>query len=261
MIRPRTAAAHLNLFNAPPLTFAEYLRLGRLEGTLADPFGSSVGLLALNREFGNYLNHGGFPDMAAANGPGRVAQLALDIVDSGTPNVAGIHDTRDLKRTFAYLVGHMGEELAYEGISQALGIAKNTLRKYMDYLERAGLLHRLNRVDLYGKRMERATRFKVYPASPSFYPALFGPVAQADAASARLAEAALYTHFVRPSGMGDNFYARWGASSKEGAAGATKDVRPYHVNVGIPAKSVAVKSYAPPEARSTQRVARHREGD
>jgi acetyltransferase-like isoleucine patch superfamily enzyme len=42
---------------------------------------------------------------------------------------------------------------------------------------------------------------------------------------------------------------------------ATKDVRPYHVNVGIPAKSVAVKSNAPPEARSTQRVAQDRRED
>lgn len=41
---------------------------------------------------------------------------------------------------------------------------------------------------------------------------------------------------------------------------ATKDVRPYHVNVGIPARSIAVKSDAPPEARSTKRVPRH-EGD
>ncbi len=31
---------------------------------------------------------------------------------------------------------------------------------------------------------------------------------------------------------------------------ATKDVRPYHVNVGVPAKSVAVKSIAPEEHRS-----------
>lgn len=30
---------------------------------------------------------------------------------------------------------------------------------------------------------------------------------------------------------------------------ATRDVRPYHVNVGIPAKSVRVKSIAPPDAR------------
>ncbi len=35
---------------------------------------------------------------------------------------------------------------------------------------------------------------------------------------------------------------------------ATKNVRPYHVNVGIPAKSVRVKPNAPPEASATARV-------
>ncbi|MDZ4674971.1 MAG: acyltransferase [Gemmatimonadota bacterium] len=39
---------------------------------------------------------------------------------------------------------------------------------------------------------------------------------------------------------------------------ATKDVRPYHVNVGIPAKSVRVKPNAPPETYSTERLG-HRE--
>jgi acetyltransferase-like isoleucine patch superfamily enzyme len=38
---------------------------------------------------------------------------------------------------------------------------------------------------------------------------------------------------------------------------ATKDVRPYHVNVGIPAKSIRVKPNAPPDAYVTERVARH----
>ena len=37
---------------------------------------------------------------------------------------------------------------------------------------------------------------------------------------------------------------------------ATKSVRPYHVNVGIPAKSVRVKPNAPPEAYATERVSR-----
>ncbi|MEK6598439.1 MAG: acyltransferase [Gemmatimonadota bacterium] len=37
---------------------------------------------------------------------------------------------------------------------------------------------------------------------------------------------------------------------------ATKSVRPYHVNVGIPAKSVRVKPNAPPEAYTTERVSR-----
>jgi acetyltransferase-like isoleucine patch superfamily enzyme len=36
---------------------------------------------------------------------------------------------------------------------------------------------------------------------------------------------------------------------------ATKNVRPYHVNVGIPAKSIRIKPNAPPEAYITERVA------
>ena len=42
------------------------------------------------------------------------------------------------------------------------------------------------------------------------------------------------------------------------SAVATKDVRPYHVNVGIPAKSIRVKPNAPPEAYVSERVTRHR---
>jgi acetyltransferase-like isoleucine patch superfamily enzyme len=51
---------------------------------------------------------------------------------------------------------------------------------------------------------------------------------------------------------------RVGRNAMVGAvAVATKDVRPFHVNVGIPAKSIRVKPNAPPEAYSTERVARH----
>jgi acetyltransferase-like isoleucine patch superfamily enzyme len=50
---------------------------------------------------------------------------------------------------------------------------------------------------------------------------------------------------------------RVGRNAMVGAnAVATKDVRPYHVNVGIPAKSIRIKPNAPPEAYVTERVAR-----
>jgi acetyltransferase-like isoleucine patch superfamily enzyme len=50
---------------------------------------------------------------------------------------------------------------------------------------------------------------------------------------------------------------RVGRNGMVGAAAvATKDVRAWHVNVGIPAKSVRVKPNAPPEAYVTERVAR-----
>jgi acetyltransferase-like isoleucine patch superfamily enzyme len=46
-----------------------------------------------------------------------------------------------------------------------------------------------------------------------------------------------------------------GEEGMVGARGvATKDVRPYHVNVGVPAKSVAVKNIAPEEHRSSTTV-------
>jgi len=44
------------------------------------------------------------------------------------------------------------------------------------------------------------------------------------------------------------------------AAVATKDVRPYHVNVGIPAKSVRVKPNAPPELVRNARLPEHPDG-
>lgn len=50
---------------------------------------------------------------------------------------------------------------------------------------------------------------------------------------------------------------RVGRNGMVGASAvATKDVRPYHVNVGIPAKSVRIKPGAPPEAYVAERVAR-----
>ena len=48
---------------------------------------------------------------------------------------------------------------------------------------------------------------------------------------------------------------RVGENGMVGAgAMATKSVRPYHVNVGVPAKSVMIKPNAPPSARATERV-------
>ena len=50
---------------------------------------------------------------------------------------------------------------------------------------------------------------------------------------------------------------RVGRNGMVGASAvATKDVRPYHVNVGIPAKSIRVKPNAPPESYATERVMR-----
>ncbi|MBA3496886.1 MAG: acyltransferase [Gemmatimonadales bacterium] len=49
---------------------------------------------------------------------------------------------------------------------------------------------------------------------------------------------------------------RVGRNAMVGAgAVATKNVRPFHVNVGIPAKSIRIKPNAPPEAHVAERIA------
>ena len=49
---------------------------------------------------------------------------------------------------------------------------------------------------------------------------------------------------------------RVGRNAMVGAAAvATKNVRPFHVNVGIPAKSIRIKPNAPPEAHVAERIA------
>ncbi len=55
---------------------------------------------------------------------------------------------------------------------------------------------------------------------------------------------------------------RVGQNGMVGASAvATKDVRAWHVNVGIPAKSVRVKPNAPPDAYVTERIARRSAGE
>jgi acetyltransferase-like isoleucine patch superfamily enzyme len=50
---------------------------------------------------------------------------------------------------------------------------------------------------------------------------------------------------------------RVGRNAMVGAnAVATKDVRPYHVNVGIPAKKIRIKPNPQPEANGPERVDR-----
>ena len=55
------------------------------------------------------------------------------------------------------------------------GILKETLKRYLDYLEAAFLVKVLNKVDLNAKRLKRVTSFKVYLTNPSLRTALFHP--------------------------------------------------------------------------------------
>jgi hypothetical protein len=94
-------------------------------------------------------------------------------------------------------------------LAKSIGIAKNTLRKYLDYLESAFLIRRLTRVDRDAKKFQRAVAFKVYLSTPCLYSALYAPVAMKDQFFKRLAETALVSQWLGFPQMENMAYASW----------------------------------------------------
>lgn len=221
-----SGAGRFSEFVLPPLTFAEYLDFAGVEAQLIDERSDSGGsvryhttdISALNTEFLNYLNYGGFPEavmnpVVRAN-PSRF--LRQDIIDKvllkDLPSLYGISDTQELNRFFNVLAFNTGDEFSLEDLSKHAGIAKQKLSDYLEYLEAAYLIRRVHRIDDNALRMKRARTFKVYLTNPSVRAALFGFVTSDDEAMGRLAETAVWSQWLHDTDTSRSLhYARWKA--------------------------------------------------
>ncbi len=213
-----SGAGRFTEFLLPPLTFHEYLRLlgeEDLAGTerAPDDFGEASDLPALNGRFLHYLNFGGYPEVVLSPSiqadPGRFVRS--DIIDKvllrDLPSLYGIHDVQELNALFTSLAFNTGREVALEDLSKRSGVAKNTIKKYIEYLEAAYLLRVVHRVDRGARRFQRARAFKVFLTNPSLRAALFSPVDADDPATGALVETAAFAQWFH-SGT-TLHYARW----------------------------------------------------
>jgi predicted AAA+ superfamily ATPase len=223
-----SGAGRFTDFILPPLTFAEYLKFINRESELIEKVeisptsGSKINYLAkniteLNKEFCNYLNFGGYPEAVMSKviqeDPGRY--IKSDIIDKvllrDLPSLYGISDVQELNRLFTTLAYNSGNEITLEGLSVSAGVAKNTIKRYLEYLEAAFLIRRVNRIDQNAKHFKRATSFKVYLTNPSMRSALFGHIEEDSVAIGHLVETAIYSQWLHSPNIGNLFYARWGA--------------------------------------------------
>ena len=219
------ATAHggrLEVFVLPPLTFAEFLALrGRDQDLFAGTGGHETASLkpgalpALDAEFQHYVNFGSFPEgvagaAAGAPAPGFVRDhLAERILRRDLAGLAGIADAAELSRLVLILARDTGREMGIDELAKAAGVAKNTLRKYLEYLESAFVIRRLERLDQAGRRFQRAVAFKSYLVAPSLRAALLGPASPAEAGFAHLAETALAAQWLGSPDAGRLAYASW----------------------------------------------------
>jgi predicted AAA+ superfamily ATPase len=217
-----SGAGRFTDFALPPLTFYEYLGLlGKtelLEGTENVPKGADKFFLArdieqLNEHFLGYLNYGGYPEVIFSpqiqSDPARF--IKSDIIDKvllrDLPSLYGIGDIQELNYLFTTLAFNTANEISLEELSQNSGVAKNTIKRYIEYLEAAFLIKTVHRVDHNSKRFRRANYFKVYLTNPSMRAALFSPLKADDDAIGSLIETAIYSQwFHSPTIL---HYARW----------------------------------------------------
>jgi uncharacterized protein len=246
-----SGAGRFTEFVLPPLTFAEFLKFTGREAGLILPSGREgsfswrcADIEALNREFVDYLNYGGFPEavlnQSVRSNPSRF--LLQDVVDKvllkDLPSLYGIADTQDLNRFFNVLAFNSGNELGLEALSSHSGIGKQRLADYLEYLEAAYLVRRVHRIDDNAERLQRARTFKVYLTNPSMRAALFGFLTAEDEALGSLAETAIWSqHLHRAELSGGLHYARW----KEGRADLEVDIVALDRGTQKPSLAVEVK--------------------
>ncbi len=220
-----SGAGRFTDFLLPPLTFFEYLNLLGKGDMLDGPMGGiprktgpasfvAVDINRLNDEFLRYLNFGGYPEVIFSPEiqADPVRFIKSDIIDKvllrDLPSLYGIEDVQELNYLFTTLAYNSGNEISLGELSQNSGVAKNTIKRYIDYLEAAFLIRIVHRIDHNAKRFQRATHFKVYLTNPSMRAALFSPIGPNDKEIGRLVETALFAQwFHSPDPL---YYARWG---------------------------------------------------
>jgi len=187
----------------PPLTFGEFLRLTQraalVESPSREPWDEYVALL--NDAFIEYINFGGYPELAllptVRSDPARY--IKSDIIDkvllNDLPALYGVSDIQELNSLFTSLAYNTGNEVSLQSLSQKSGVSKNTLKRYIEYLEAAFLIRVLHRIDFGGKRFRRANYFKIYLTNPSMWRALFSPVGPDDEATPALVETAVLSQW------------------------------------------------------------------
>jgi len=214
-----SGAGRFTDFLLPPLSFAEYLSFIEKNNTLIikseDGDYKASDINELNKEFINYLNYGGYPEavFSPTIQEDSSRYIKSDIIDKvllkDLPSLYGINDVQELNKLFTTIAYNTGNEISLEGLSKSSGVSKNTIKKYIEYLEAAFLIKIISRIDINSKKFKRAVKFKIYLSNPSMRAALFGPISSDHESMGALTETAIFSQWFHSKAIDNLHYARW----------------------------------------------------
>ena len=113
------------------------------------------------RAFMDYIHDGGFPEMQGLRNKRAYVQSLIEaILRKDIKKRFNIRNIESLRKLAHYLINNACQEVNYEELSGLLGIADKTVKKYVDYLSQAFLVHLLTRHSF--KSKERIRNQKAY---------------------------------------------------------------------------------------------------
>jgi len=226
-----SGAGRFTDFSLPPLTFYEYMHLKGYSNIMLRKniqWGSGLGEVystidvnRLNALFIDYINYGGYPEVVLSDkireNPGQF--IRHDIIDKvllrDLPSLYGINDVQELNSLFTMIAYHSGVQFSYEKLSKESGVQKDTLKKYINYLEAAFLIKVVRRTDDTAKSYQRETQFKIYLTNPSLRCALFEPLTEISPEIGDMVETAVYAQWF-PRQSVELRYANWRQGRQQG---------------------------------------------
>ncbi|MCY4265731.1 MAG: ATP-binding protein [Gammaproteobacteria bacterium] len=217
-----SGAGRFTDFFLPSLSFSEYLNFKNLENDLIDQVEtgsqycySAKDIEKLNHEFVHYLNYGNYPEavlnQAIRKNPSRY--LGRDLIDRillrDLPSLYGIENIQELNKLFTTIAYHSGKEFSLNGLASGSGVSTHTIKRYLEYLEAAFLIMRINRIDDDGTSFVRNRQFKLHLTSPSMRTALFSSLEGEDEAMGHMTETAIFSQWSHSDIAGKLHYAKW----------------------------------------------------
>lgn len=113
------------------------------------------------RAFMDYIHDGGFPEMQGLRNKRVYVQSLIEaILRKDIKKRFNIRNIESLRKLAHHLINNACQEVNYDELSELLGIADKTVKKYVDYLSQAFLVQLLTRHSF--KSKERIRNQKVY---------------------------------------------------------------------------------------------------
>jgi uncharacterized protein len=206
-------------FLLPPLTFYEYLDLLGIANQFVDtndhagngvPEVAATDIAALNQQFMNYLNFGGYPEAILGKDHADSARyLRNDVIDrvllNDLPSLYGIQDVRALNALLATLAYNSGDEVSVDSLSQIFGAATERIEQHMEYLEAAFLIKIVDRIDRSADGFRPVNATKVFVTNPCLRSALFSPLSADDDATGSVVETAVFAQWLHMPNVRMNY--------------------------------------------------------